>query len=241
MERVRRAGRWAVTGLTAALLGGGAGCGREFGAEVAVRPDPVVFRRVAERVIRIPDDVPFALRAAPASQAPAPDGEARAEADARPDGTARAVVEVRNGGQAQAEFQLGHAVRNDTDVQTDVEVTLRVRFGYELDRSGGPPRPDSELGLRLYAQDERSRMLRSFVLLSHSGEAGPVASTDERTLRFRVTLGPRQTLTVYLAGLAQAEMEPGQQVRAAVEVQRAALELRLVPAPGLEGSADDRR
>lgn len=218
-----------------------AGCsGNGVGSELKARPRPRPLEAEKGRVVRLPQDEPFSIALAPSQEAPGLGGEARAEARASREGSAEATAEVKNGGSAQAEFQLGHAFRNDSDRQ--VELQVRVRCGFETAASADPPGPlpDARVELRLYARDDRNRLVRNIGLTGHSTENGAASSTDSKDVVFGLALGPGEAVSVFVGGGVRVETREGRSARAAIKLTGLEMEVRTQAAPPVRTAGDEQ-
>jgi hypothetical protein len=226
LRPTRFASRRAVFACLSAALAAGCSSGG-FGSELASRPVARPVGDVAGRTLRIPQDEKFSIRQQSDQDRAELGGHAQSDAQASTDGSAAASAEVRNGGTAEATFQLGHAVANDSDRQ--MELTIRVRCKYELDVSNTPPTllPDAFAGLNLYARDGRNRLLRTDVLVGQSTEQGSAGGSAQVERTFVVTLGPRDSLAVFVAGNAKIDVKPERSARATLNI--AGLELEFTP------------
>lgn len=191
-----------ITALLSALPLGGCTGGNDLG-ELAARPKPRNLAPAAP--LKIPADEPFTILFAPSSKQPGLGGAAEADARARPDGSAEARVQITGGGQAQAAFQIGHAVRNDSDRQVDLEVAIRYRYEYSAETQADARNEDARIALKLFARDDTNRLLRSMDLLDFATGHGAAQRSGAETLGFRVTLGPGTAASIYLAGEAAAD------------------------------------
>lgn len=180
-------------------------------------------------VLRIPEKEPFSIISAPAQQAPGLNGTASGAAtvDAAA-GSAQIAAKVIDSGTASGMFQLGHALRNETDQQVDVAV--RVNFDFEYACRADPPSglDAGVLSLSVYARNSRNVILREVQIARHSTANGAVEERGGKTLSFVVTSGAREGLNVYVAGSATAETK--EQRSAAVELRVSNLKMEFTSA-----------
>lgn len=210
-----------------------AGCtgGSDLG-ELAARPKPRNLAPAAP--LRIPADERFSILFAPSSRHPGLGGSAEADASARPDGSAEARVRITDGGRAQAAFQIGHAVRNDSDRQVELEVTIRYRYEYSAETQTDARNEDARIALKLFARDDTNRLLRSMDLLEYATGQGAAQRSGAETLTFRATLGPGTAANLYLAGEAAADTtRTPRNAAAQLKLADVAFEITSRPAPAV--------
>ncbi len=240
-----RTGRACVGGcvaLAAALGAGLAGCSRGgLASELAVQPQPQIVRATESTTLDIPKDQPFAIALAPSQESPGLEGTADADAHATKDGSADARAEVKNGGKATAAFQLGHAIKNDTDRQVDLDLKVRCRCEYQAKAEPVSGLPDATVGLMLYARTAQNRPLIELSLVGHSTEKGAVSETGDKELSFTVTLGPGETANIYLGGEAKVETEPGRSASGALAVRNLQMQIVTRPAPPVAKASDAQK
>jgi len=239
IRRVAHQARMALLWIAWLLLPTGCG-GDGPGSELKVRPRPRPLGQAGARLIRLPQDEPFSIALAPSQQAAGLNGEASAEAHALREGRADATAEVRNGGSAQAGFQIGHAFENDSDRQ--IEMQVRVRCGMEMAAGADPPGPlpGAKVGLRLYARDGRNRLVRNIGLMEHATEDGAAASSERKDVAFELLLGPRESVSVFLAGSVQVETREGRSARGAIKLSGLEMEVRTEAAPPVGTAGDEQ-
>jgi hypothetical protein len=189
----------------------------------------------------LPRDEKFSIALAPAEHRNGLDGVAQSDAKAARDGTAEAAADVTGSGTASAGFQLGHSFRNDTDRQTDFEFDVRLRYAY--DASSDPPggAPHATISLALYARDGRNRLLREQTLTSATTESGPVRRSTSDEVRFSVTLGPGESVSVYVAGRAAVAVSDGHSARGSLKIDGIEMEVSTRPAPAIRTAAHEQR
>lgn len=209
------------------------GCGASnVGSELSARPTSTPIKLGDAKAIRLPADAPFSIALAPANHAPGLDGKARAEAVADKKGAASAVAEVENGGAAEATFQLGHSFTNEGDTQLDLH--CRVRCTAEHDAGATPDAgPDAAIGLKLYVRDNRNRLLRSFSLVQQTTEQGAASTSEQKDLRFVLTLAPGESVQVFLAGNAKMECKPGRSAHGSLKLRDIVMEFEPKAAPAV--------
>jgi len=209
-------------------------------SELKVRPQPRAVSADDGNAVMLPRDEPFAVALAPSRQSPGLVGKADANSSANRDGNAEAAASVEDGGSAQAGFQLGHAFENSADRQ--VELNVRVHCSYETSAEATPPSPlpDAKVSLKLFARDGRNRLLRNFCLAQHSTEEGAAVSTDEKDVRFVLHLGPRESVTIFVAGNVEIETPDERSARGSIKLSGLTMEVTSTMAPPVEAAGDER-
>ncbi len=226
---------WVRSAACAALalsVAGLAGCGQGgFTSELAVQPPAQSVRATEPATLSFPQDKPFAIALAPTQQTPGLDGTADADAHATKDGNADARAEAKQAGKSTAGFQLGHALKNETERQVDF--AFHVRFKYQYDAAAQPASglPDAVLGLTLYARTGRGRPLTELNVLQHSTENGAVQRASDEELQFTLTLGPGETANVYLGGEVRVDVANGHSASGALKVSDLKMDVETRPAP----------
>lgn len=228
----------AAVGLALPLLL--VGCdGGGLGSELSARPTPRSLDPDGDRVLQLPKDEPFSIALAPTQEQPGLGGTADANAHVSKQGSADADARVSNGGSATAGFQLGHAVKNDSDRQA--ELSVRVRCNYETQAEATPPGPlpDAIVGLWLYARDGHNRLLRSFDLTHHSTAEGAASSHDRKDVQFTLTLGPRESINVFLAGHVQIDARDGRSANGSIKLDGLEMNIKSELAPPVKRAGDE--
>jgi hypothetical protein len=206
---------WLVAGCAVAI----AGCSSDqFGAELSARPRPSAIRTPEGTTFRVPEDQPFVIALQRKNSAAGLEGQADADATAGGDGHAGARVRVVRAGQAQALFQLGSAFVNDTERTIDLECALHFRYRLDISQEPRSAAKDGALGLRLYAREARGRMLREMNLFDVGSEEGAARRDSEEHLEFTLTISPGETVNVYLAGQARADIPAERSLTAELKV-----------------------
>lgn len=201
------------------------------GSELATRPRLRSAPDSAGKVLRIPADEPFAIRTYDTIRRAEIDGEATADAGATVSGTARAEAAVQAGGEASGMFQLGHALRNDSVAQIDL--LTRVRFSYEFETAARPPAdlPDAVAQVHLFARDARNRLIRTLPLVVHSTDQGDTQSRGQKDVTVRVTLGPGESISMFLSGSARVQSLAPRGGSARIAITGLEMEFESRPAP----------
>jgi hypothetical protein len=216
-----------------------AGCGGDgFGSELKVQPTPRPLSRGDYGTVRLPQDEPFSIALAPTQKEAGLGGTAEADAHVSKGGSADALARVENGGSARAWFQLGHAFENDSDRQAELRVRVRGEFETDAQVTSPGPLPDAKVGLKLYARDGRNRLLRDFCLTQHSTDKGAAASTDRKEVDFVLLLGPRERVTVFLAGSAEVETGEGRSAHGSIKLSGVEMEVTTELAPPVGRAGD---
>ncbi len=226
-----------VVGLSLLIL---VGCGGgDFGSELAMRPNPRALPADDGATLRLPQDQAFSITLAPKQAAPGIGGKADAVSNVSKDGNADALAFVENGGSATAGFQLGHAVKNDTDRMVNLHVTVRCEFETSAEATPPGPLPDATVGLHLYARDGRNRLLRNFSLAQHSTEEGAASSHDRKDIDFTLPLGARESVSIFLAGSVQVELPENRAARGSIKLSKLEMEIKTDTAPPVRKAADE--
>ncbi|MGH6958984.1 MAG: hypothetical protein ACREE7_00720 [Dongiaceae bacterium] len=230
---------WLIMSTAAVLL---AGCdGGNFASELAARPKPHPLKAEQGATLRLPQDEPFSIVFAPSQKAPALDGAAESDAKASREGSAEASAKVTDGGTAVGTFQLGHVFSNESDQQIELDIRVRFSASYKAEATPPSPRPEANVGLKLYARDGQNRLVRNIDLLGHSTQHGPATRQSNEDFRFTVTLGPRDTLSVFLAGQAEVKAEIGRSASASLALSDTQMAIITEPAPAVRTVSDERR
>ncbi len=217
------------------------GCSQgHFGSELSATPTPHAVRGTSATQVHLPADEPFSIALPSASKEPGLNGTAEADATVDKSGTATASANIAGGGTAQAQFQLGHAFANETGRQADF--AFSVRFGYAFEASHEPQvaLPDATVGLRLYARDDRGRLLREMIVVEHTTEQGNAQQGGQEQASFTLTLGPGATVNVFLAGQTVIETKDDRSARCTLNVEDLQMELAITPAPPVQNISDEQ-
>lgn len=232
---IRRLAVWPASFGLALLFGCAGG---QFGSELSTHPQPRAFSAAEAVTVRLPEEQPFNIHLYQITRQPLLDGQAAADADARADGTATATANVTNGGTAEAVFQVGHAIQNTSDRQTDLD--LRFQFDYELraEASTTEKLPDATVGLRLYARQVRGPLVRDIPLVTYTTENGRAKRRASQQMETTVTLGPGDTVEVFLAGQARVEVPDGRSATSELKLAKLRCEVVSRPAPAVRTTSD---
>jgi hypothetical protein len=239
IQHRRRIAAAAALACSTLLLAAMCGCGGpSFGSELSGRPSTAPLASTESRPLKLPADAKFTIRHHESRQVAEFEGQAQADAHAAPTGEARATASVTDGGVAEGTFQLGHAFHNDGPRQIDL--SLRVRLDYEYEASADPRTglPDAAVGLNLYARDGRNRLIKTVPLVTHSTEQGDASSRGHEDFRFSATLGPGESLSVFVAGNARVQTKAGRSARVAVRMSGLELEIQTRAAPAVRAGGD---
>lgn len=203
-----------------------------FGSELAMRPKAHAIRTAERTTLRFPQDRPFSIALPSASKQAGPDGTAQADASARADGTAQALAAVGNSGTAEGLFQLGQAFANDKEQQLDLDFSVRFHYEFAAEAKPALDLPDAVVGLKLYARDSRGRLVRDMLLVQHSTENGATEQQGDKTASFTLTLGPSESVNVFLAGQAKVDIREGRSASCSLKLSDLVIEVvtRLAPA-----------
>ena len=209
-----------------------AGCAASAGgSELASRPKTLALSAEAGKVIRLPADGAFSIRHQQSSQVAELGGEATGQASLTESNAARASATVTAGGSASGVFQLGHAFRNESDQQVDLLVRVKLSYAYDASNEPREARPDASVSLNVFARDGRNRLIRSMPLVNHTTEQGDARSQGQEDVSFVATLGPAESLSVWVAGSARADVKPERSASASVQVSGVSIEVETRPAP----------
>lgn len=236
-----------LIGALAALAVWSTGCAAAGpGAELSVKPPPGQnLPESAGKTLQLPRDGHFTIHLAPVTQAPDLEGKTDAKAEANPDGSAWATATVDNGGTANATFQIGHAFQNSSDRQVDLKVTIRFNYEYRLELAPRGASPDTTVSLGLYARGGRNQLLRSQNLLAATTEVGDSDSKDAKELTLTMTLGPRENVSIFLAGNVTATTKPQRKTGGTLRLTGLQMDLATTPAPevkiAVESKPSDKR
>ncbi len=235
---------WIRTGcivFAGAVLVGLSACGGGgFGSELATRPTPRSLDTGQGATLRLPQDEPFSITLAPKQAAPGLGGTAEAVSHVSNDGHADADARVDNGGSATASFQLGHALKNDSDRLVSLRVCLRCEYETEAEATPARPLPDAKIGLNLYVRDGRNRLVRSLTLAQHSTDEGAASSKNHKDIEFTLSLGARQSVNIFLAGGVEIETTEGHAAHGSIKLSKLEMEIRTEAAPPVKQAGDER-
>ena len=150
------------------------------------------------------------------------------------------MAHVQNGGSALAGFQLGHALKNDTDRQMALRVQLSCTYETNAVATPPGPLPDAQINLNLYARDSSNRLLREIGLALHSTEDGAAACKDDKQVSFSLTLGPREAVNVFVAGSVNIDTQEGRSAEGSIKLSGLKMEIQAEPAPPVQKAADEQ-
>lgn len=210
------------------------------GSELAVKPRPHRIESSAPVVLRVPQDEPFNIVLPSNSRRAGLDGTAESDADAHGDGRAHASVAVTGSGMAEATIQLGHAVANDTGRQADYTFSVQVEYECTAVQEPAVFLPDAQVHLRVYARLDSGRIVRDIAIVGHTTENGPIEQHGNEQVSFTLTLGPHESVSVFVAGQARADISAERTARAALALRAVAMEVSAQPAPAVRTTGDER-
>jgi len=222
-----------------ALLTLGGCSSNQFGAELSVRPRAYSLRKTQPVKLRLPQDENFSIALESSRREPGLDGEASADARAKPAGQGEASASVARSGTAEGLFRLGHAFANDTDRQMDLDLAVRYHCEYEAREEPDARLPDATVGLRLYARDERGQILRDFVLVEYATDDGTAQRQADDSVSFTLTLGPGQSVDVFLAGRAMVNVPTERTASGLLKLDGLQFEVVTRPAPAVRATSDE--
>lgn len=215
--------------LTLTLL---AGCGGgKFGRDLEFRPTARAVPSNAPQTVRLPKDAPFNLATPQSERMPALGGTATAESSAAREGSAEASAAVKDGGKARAGFLLGSALQNAGSNQTDFQFTVRTKYEYSGSSTPDHSNPNAKVSLTLFVIGPRNRLLREDALASATTETGALTQQNSSEIRFTVTLGPDEVVTVYLAGEVLIEVDDLHSAEGKLKVTSLEIDADTKPAP----------
>jgi len=227
----------ALLACTCVLVGCG---GQRFGSELGTRPKTRPLSRMEGSAVRLPEGKPFAIAVPQASKKPGLEGTAEADARASGSGTADASATISFSGTAEGSFQLGDAFENDTPRQTDFDFTVRFHYAFEAEAHPASAYPDATVGLNLYARDGRGRLLRELKLIDYSTEHGPARGESHEDRQFTLTLGPGESVNVFLAGRVRVDIREGRSAHGSLRLTGLQMEVATRPAPDVAPSGDEQ-
>lgn len=217
--------------LVVALL---VGCGGgRVGADLMAKPRAMDVDASGATQIELPGAGGFSITLKPVEQAPALDGDAETEAAADKQGTASAKARVDRAGAAKAAFQLGHAFFNASDRQIDIELKVAFDYAYGVALSTNDATPDAAAYLSLYVRDGHNRLTHESTFVQQTTEQGDVDASGRQEVVVPLTLAPRDTAKVFLAGAAQIDAKDGRTASAKVTVDGLKMTGTVTPAPAV--------
>ena len=113
-------------------------------------------------------------------------------------------------------------------------------FEYTAESSSEDHPLDGSVGLKLYARDDRNRLVRNDELIAHPLDKGPAQGGGDRDHRFTVTLGPGRSVSVFLAGQSQATARPGRAGNCSLEISGLSMEVTTRAAPAPRTASDEQ-
>lgn len=213
--------------LTGLLLGALAGCNTgQFGADLNVRPKPIRIKDLASRTLHLPADQPFSLALPSVNRRAGLDGHAEGDAKAHPDGVGVATAHVEHAGSSETLFLIGSAFANEAPAALDL--VCRVHAVYEYEAENSPPNMsgDAGAGVRIFARTHGGRLLREVPLLDYTTASGLSQGSADDVRNFTITLGPGETVNLYVAGHAKVDIT--ERRSASVVVRLSKLEFEIV-------------
>lgn len=233
-RRTRRAIHAFALLATASLVAALTGCGgASFGGELSATPAPYMLGQAQQARLAFPAKEPFSIRLPQSSEQAGLNGTADAVAEVQRDGAASASAKADNGGKASAGVQVGHAFKNDSTRQMDLTIRMHYRYEYSLLSKPDPRQAGATVGIRLFAKDERSRVLRDIGLVTQSTVQGAAIRQSDDDVTFTVTLGPSQSMAIYLAGQAAVEVVEGRSAEAALKIRDLKLDVETQVSPAV--------
>lgn len=208
------------------------------GGDLSVRPDAKPLSKHMGKAFSLPKDEKFTITLAPASQAPGLEGKAEGKATCEAKGEGKASAKVEKGGTANGTFQLGHAVKNDSEQQIDLVVRVKFKCDYAVEAKPTLARGKTSASLRIFARDGRNRLLQSFGVVQQSSDEGKVDSNATKDVGFTITLGPGESVAIYLAGVADANLRDGETGEAKISASDVTMELEPRAAPQVKAAAN---
>lgn len=213
----------------------------QVGSELAVRPKGHSLGKPdTSTTLRLPQQNPFNITLTRANKQPGLLGAAEVDATAESNGTATARAAVREGGQAEALFQIGHALENSGERQTDADFKISFQRAFDVSGQAEPGVTDAVVSLWLYVRNARGRLVRDVQLLSYTSENGPARNRGTETQEFTLTLAPGETMNVFLAGNVQVKVPDGRSASGSLTVSNLQFEIVTRPAPAVRTASDER-
>lgn len=226
--------------LAAGLLATGCASG-QFGSELSAQPTGRKIGDAAGTTIRLPADQPLNITLSKSTREPGLEGSADANASAQGSGQATATATVTGGGKAEALFQLGHALTNATERQTDFECAVRFEYEFDAQAAADLRLPDTTIGLRLYARNSQGRVLRDMPIVTHTTENGPAKRHSTENLGFTLTLAPNETVNLFLAGQTKIDAPDARSAAGTLKLSNLMMEIQSRPAPAVRTAGHEPR
>jgi len=224
-----------LCGIIGMLAAGVVGCGGGGGPATTVDL-PAAQRHKLRAVpapslaIKLPSEHTFNIHDKRWGSTPGPAGKANPAADAAPEGTAFCRADAENGGASWAEFQLGHALENDTDQPIGAELRLTIDYEYACRAAGQGTKTAGAFAIKAFVKGTDGKVLNTIPLAGHTSDDGPVRwSGSERTLT-ELTLQPRRGYYIVVGGRADAAAAEKASSIAEITVKSLALEIVFKPA-----------
>lgn len=223
---------WLPPVLGFMLLGG---CASALpGSELAKSPAAWRISGPTPTTLKLPAEKPFNIHLVEVTKAPGLDGTADADARADKQGTAMALAKVQGEGKASGSFRLGQALANPTERQVDFDITATYTCAYAVSQTPAANFPDAQTTLRLYARQQRGRLLKALDLVTHSTENGAVERTSSDTVTFTVTLGPGADVDVFFYGEVTVSTPDTRAAEGQIELKDVQLTVATRPAPAVK-------
>lgn len=223
---------WLSPVLGLALL---AGCASTLpGSELTKSPAPWRISSPTPTTLKLPAEKPFNIHLVEVTKAPGLDGTADADAHVDRQGAATASAKVQGEGKASGSFRLGQAMANPTDRQVDFDITATYTCGYSVSETPAANFPDAQATLRLYARQQRGRLLKTLDLINHTTENGAVERTSSDTVTFTVTLGPGAEVDVFFYGEVAVSTPETRSAEGKLELKDVQLTVATRPAPAVK-------
>ncbi len=232
---------WPPSLLLAFAMCASIGCQQgQFGSELKAQPPAQLVGAKDGTTLRLPADQAFNVSLARDTREPGLGGTAEADARAKTDGIASASARVEEAGLAEGMFQVGHAVGNALERQCDFHFKVHCKYAFEADSTAEEPFPDAMVGLRLYAKEGKGPILRDILLVDFTTEEGAIRHASTETHEFTLTLAPQDSVCVFLAGRARAEVSRKRSASCALTLEDLEIEITTTPAPPVRTASDEQ-
>jgi hypothetical protein len=224
------------------IFSAGVGCSGSGGPAVTADLPPSQRHKLrtiptASAVLRLPAGEPFNVHDKRWGSAPGPSGKANPVADAKAGGTAFCRADAENGGTSWAEFELGHALDNETDKPIAAELHMTVDYEYACRAAGGGAKTAGAFAIKAFVKGTDGKTLQTIPLASHTSDDGPIDwSGTERTVNGFV-LQPNLGYYVVVVGRVDAGSQEKASAMAEIKVKSLAMELAFKPAGSTTAAA----
>jgi hypothetical protein len=180
--------------------------------------------------LKLPAGEPFNVHDKRWGSTPGPSGKANPVADAVAGGTAMCRADAENGGTSWAEFELGHALDNETGKPVAAELLMTLDYEYDCRAAGGGAKTTGLFAIKAFVKGTDGKVLQTIPLAGHTSDDGPIHwSGSERTLTGFV-LQPNLGYYLVVVGRADAGSHENASSMAQVKVKSLSMEITFKPA-----------